>query len=301
MRKMFSKKQIEDIAKENGLTLDKLLALLQGSNTISVDESEDGQHVVINMDEDYANDITRALKLPLSSPAEIKIPLIGTNNAQVNAGLENGLEYDSETGKLVGKFVHVMSAPESTTLTTEEEEQIRDGVFIKGDFLGLKNSIFFPLGEYGYGVYFGKHNYDNMSTIGIFSIFDHQISINPNRDYLSLRGIYSINNKGLPSYSKGFFYYDGNALKWYEPVAQDNITSGDTIAVDSNLGKALIDHLEVEINGYRARYEYTSGDNVVYSSKSEANGGLKLQVNMITYNTTNGTLTFNQMTFTPDA
>lgn len=45
---------------------------------------------------------------------------------------------------LVGKYVRIMDAPESTTLSEEEANRIIEGTFIDGDFLNLKNPVFFP-------------------------------------------------------------------------------------------------------------------------------------------------------------
>lgn len=84
------------------------------------------------------------LKFPTDAPAEIKVPLIATNNAQTNTGLGDKLEYDSETGKLNANCVRVMDAPSSTTLTDEQIEMTTEGLFINGDFLQLHNPILRP-------------------------------------------------------------------------------------------------------------------------------------------------------------
>lgn len=225
---------------------------------------------------------------------------------------------------LNGKFVRIMLAPSSATLTDEQIAQISEGVFIKGDFLGLKNPILLPFGNLYSGRYLGiimgKFTTYNDTFIGLYQISEKTLSFNRNKGIILKQddiifgeetvfyatGRVNLRGKEYPlnypaDTAVGHFICRKGTLQWYIPVAQDNITSGDTIALTSDLGKALIDHLDVEINGYRARYEYTDGNYVVYSSKSEADSGLKLQVNMISYNTTNGELSFNQMTFTPDA
>lgn len=213
------------------------------------------------------------------------------------------------------KKVNVMNAPSSTTLTDEQVTQIIHGCFINGISLGYHNPVFFPAVNSQEGVMAGEgnvaagldfRNYTIDSSTKVISLRPTStgvLSINKIQGVL-LDGKVEIKGKQLPSYSAdtavGQFICRKGRLEWYVPVAQDNITSGDTIALDSSLGKALIDHLEVEINGFRARYEYTSGNYVVYSSKTEADNGTKLQVNMIKYNTTTGELVFNSMTFTPN-
>ena len=211
-----------------------------------------------------------------------------------------------------GKKVNVINAPSSTTLTDEEYNQIKEGVFINGEFVNLINPIIFPFADKNRGLIIGKtkNSYDFEFKMYYVSSDTKEFTIEATMIKASLHTgkakilIDQINNKSYPEYpsnaSIGQFICRKGVLQYYIPVAQDNITSGDTIALDSALGKALLDHLDVEINGFRARYEYTSGNYVVYSSKTEADGGLKLQVNMISYNTTNGELSFNQMTFTPD-
>jgi len=212
---------------------------------------------------------------------------------------------------LKGKFVRIMDAPTSTTLTDEEKAIIKEGVFINGDFLDYHNPILTPAkannrglligckGQYG-AHYIAVYTIDNNNKI---SVYVTNISFSGGNLYLS--GLDNINSKTIPAYpsntSIGFFICRKGTLQYYVPVAQDNVTSGDTIALTSDLGKAILDHLEVEINGHRCRYEYTDGNYIVYSSLAEADSGLKLQVNMLSYNTTNGELSFNQMTFTPDA
>lgn len=221
--------------------------------------------------------------------------------------------FDDGKVSLDGKYVKVIVAPsDNKNLTDDEVNNIKGGCFINGSFLGYRNPVIFPyrsfVGGAFTGMIIGQADYNSSCFIRIY----YMSKVN-NKWEISLYGTPQIEifpnsikimGKEYPSYPSnstvGHFIWRKGVLQWYTPTAQDGITSGDTIAVDSNLGKALIDHLDVVINGYMARYEYTSGNYVVYSSKTEADSGAKLQVNMISYNTTNGTLAFNQMTFTPD-
>ena len=210
------------------------------------------------------------------------------------------------------KKVDVMTTPSSTTITDEEWEQIKGGTFMNTEFLGLINPQFYaPAKTSGstwqwLGVVIGSSVINRGGRFNVYEYNENNKTIRIYHNAISLEGgkIW-IDEKPLPFYPAdsaiGQYICRKGTLEYYIPVAQNNITSGDTIALDSDLGKALLDHLEVEINGFRARYEYTDGNYVVYSSKTETAGGLKLQVNMISYNTTNGELSFNQMTFTPDA
>ena len=231
-----------------------------------------------------------------------------------------GGDIDKIKEELLGSFVRIMDAPKSTTLTDEQIAQIREGVFINGNFLGYHNPILIPAqpvgvldGYYG-GLLIGTTEYPqqgpvikgfSINTSKVIAASTNEISFNVGYSgRITIKGLYSLNDKLFPNYPSndniGHLICRKGTLQWYIPVAQDNITSGDVVALDSALGKALIDHLEVDINGHRCKYEYTSGNYVVYSSMAEVESGAKLQVNMIRYNTTDESLSFNQMTFTPD-
>ena len=45
---------------------------------------------------------------------------------------------------LYGKFVRIIDAPTSTTLTDDLLEIFKEGVFVQGNFLNMKNPLFFP-------------------------------------------------------------------------------------------------------------------------------------------------------------
>lgn len=65
---------------------------IEGSDYINVDANEDETGIVITLDQDVVNKLNRALVTPLSPPAEPKLVSIGTNNAQTNLGIGDGLE-----------------------------------------------------------------------------------------------------------------------------------------------------------------------------------------------------------------
>ena len=98
------------------------------------------------------------------------------------------------------KVVHQMDAPSSTTLTDEEIEQIKNGVFINGTILGLVNPVLMPLNESG-------ANYRGMyiagEKIGAFTINKESkvIALAVNTTLrIDLNSIGSINGKTLASY-----------------------------------------------------------------------------------------------------
>ena len=77
--------------------------------------------------------------------------------ADIGAGLQfhkfevdgDVVDYEVESASttpesLIGKFVRIMDAPTSTTLTDEQIAQIIQGVFINGDFLDYHNPILLP-------------------------------------------------------------------------------------------------------------------------------------------------------------
>ena len=101
---------------------------------------------------------------------------------------------------LVGKYVRIMNAPTSTTLTDEQIAQIREGVFINGEFLSHVNPVLFPFKETA-GSYKGLIL--SSSIIGVYTI-------NPTTKVISLdgstskslyiRSIFGFNGKDIPDY-----------------------------------------------------------------------------------------------------
>lgn len=270
---------------------------------------------LIKLIQQYAQEITPEAIEEILSALES-----GTLASLIGLDAENGLVKQGVMEMLAGKAVRIMPAPTSTTLTAEQILQIHDGAFIDGNFLGFYNPIIFPTGEYGdknYGMIMGRTNYG--ADIKVYFIgADNVISIYGD-SYLHFDMGYSklilynseltqgvrIKGKDLPNYPSSSairqFICRKGTLAWYEPVAVTGITSGDDLAgVQDDLVNAMKDHLDVEINGFRARYQYEDNGYVVYSSMSEADSGVNLQVNMISLLIASpNTISFNQMKFAP--
>lgn len=217
--------------------------------------------------------------------------------------------FDDGDVSLAGMYVRIMKAPTSTTLTDEQIAQIAEGVFIEGTFLGYKNPVLIPTGSESYNIVRGLL----IGSGGLFNdIRQYQISLNTKNittnnplRFNASGELSNVNGKSLPSFLSnnqiGSMICRKGTLEWYVPITQNDVSSGDVIALDSNLGNALLDHLEVEINGHRCRFESEEGNYVVYSSFGEVSTTGKLTANILSYNKINGELSFNQMTFTPDA
>lgn len=123
-------------------------------------------------------------------------------------------------------FVGLTEVPASATLTDEQVEEFKEGHFTEGEFIGLKNPVFFP------AKYFGSRYYAGMviglvtgsgseTIIGCYLIDtnDNSIILTPNR-YLDLRSVYNFNGKAVPPYpdNTGTFVLkcvNGN-LTWVE-------------------------------------------------------------------------------------
>ena len=123
---------------------------------------------------------------------------------------------------LVGHYVRIMDAPESTTLTDEQIAQIKEGVFINGEFLSDKNPILLPSGESGSG-YVGciigaSSYYTRIRSYKIDKISKVISVITDN--ILVASNLFSVNGKTFPQYpsSTGTFVLkcvDGT-LSWVE-------------------------------------------------------------------------------------
>lgn len=149
----------------------------------------------------------------------------------------NGTVYDVTTPtKLFGKFVKIINAPSSTTLTDEEKQDIINGVFVNGEFLDYKNPIFFPAtksGSYYYGMYAGPYNGTAYTIIGQYQINpDNSIVDRGVYGNIELRCIAALNGKVVPNFpstpveSKILVYKSDDTLEWQDkPVLyQHSIT-----------------------------------------------------------------------------
>lgn len=126
---------------------------------------------------------------------------------------------DIVKGNLAGQYVRVIPAPASTTLTDDEYNAIKEGVFINGTLLGIKNPILFPFGAYNgndYGVAIGcpsvgdqgKYTYIKayaISSAKVISVTSADFSIENTTGAVSIGNLsipYSlkIKDKNFPNY-----------------------------------------------------------------------------------------------------
>ena len=101
------------------------------------------------------------------------------------------------------KYVKIIPAPESTTLTDDQIAQITSGVHVEGSFLGYTNPVFFPS-------ILDPNNYVGMMLIGSVGLsYIRGYSINASTKVITLSGdaqkqiylrnIADINGKSLPA------------------------------------------------------------------------------------------------------
>ena len=122
------------------------------------------------------------------------------------------------------KYVKIIPAPKSATLTDEEMELITKGVFIEGIFLNYVNPVFFP-STLSSGTYYGMviTSTDGLPFIRsyIINASTKEITLQTNfQRRIYLRNIADINGKPLPTdpSNTGTFtlkMVDGN-LAWVE-------------------------------------------------------------------------------------
>lgn len=116
--------------------------------------------------------------------------------------------------------VQKMKAPSSTTLTDEQIEMIKGGVFIEGVLLGYNNLVLFPPLETASlyrGVYVG------LNTIGIYVITKSTKVISFGSEttpLISFKSLGSVNGKAFPDYPAG------NVTK-YNKCANGTLSWGD--------------------------------------------------------------------------
>lgn len=148
--------------------------------------------------------------------------------------------------------VRKIPAPESTTLTEEEFEIIKDGVFIEGSFLTVANPVLYPPykdGDYWYGIFIGG------ASFGRYAIKDDTRVISMSGEAsrsLQLRSIAAINGKTYPSYPasdvRKHFISDNGILKW------DDINLADIVDSDGNKRFVEGDITIHEISGITQSY-----------------------------------------------
>lgn len=85
---------------------------------------------------------------------------------------EYGLTEEQVETMLVGKYVRIMDAPTSTTLTDVQIAQILEGTFINGEFISVKNPVLFPPTETSttyVGMMLGGYLFDQV-ILSLYSI-----------------------------------------------------------------------------------------------------------------------------------
>lgn len=119
--------------------------------------------------------------------------------------------FDEGEVSLAGKYVRIMKAPTSTTLTDEQIAQISEGVFMNGTFLNMKNPVFFPGHKYGAYIYGIAINVSDQGHCFIgpwrYSEINKKISLDGNKQIefimwdnkLNLKGVSSINGLSEPA------------------------------------------------------------------------------------------------------
>ena len=109
--------------------------------------------------------------------------------------------------KLNGHFVKIIEVPESTTLSDEEYEYFKEGVFINGNYVidgtTLHNPVFFPAGLYnsklyGYCIYMSSY----VTYFRSFEISESKVIslASPSTQYIYLDNILVLNGKSIPAY-----------------------------------------------------------------------------------------------------
>ena len=151
----------------------------------------------------------------------------------------SGTVYDVLTkAKIENDFVKLENAPQTAYLTEEEKNEIVNGAFVNGSFLGLKNPVFFPAdsfsdGDYYQGVVIAPNGaYTIVSTYLIYVNNNNYIEISNNR-YMRVQGLEYVNGREFPNYPvspakpKVLVAKSNNTLEWQDKpknLYQHNIT-----------------------------------------------------------------------------
>lgn len=152
-----------------------------------------------------------------------------------------------------GNYVKYISPPESTVLTDEELNNIANGVFINGEYLGFKNPVLFPCGEdngYYYGVLIGPRVGTYTTKIKNYAIVKatKTIIVDTAYDSIQLENIYQLNGVTIPNYpnspirSQILVFGTNNQLSWEKRdelwlhKIHITLTSGDEIWIDIYAG-----------------------------------------------------------------
>ena len=120
---------------------------------------------------------------------------------------------DIVKGNLSGQYVRVIPAPASTTLTDELIEVFKEGVFVNGTFLSMKNPVFFPCekdaNDYYRGIAFGVEYAGRDTVIYTYEIYKSTkyiqkgygvFRVKNSSGLVSLTGNLQIGAKTFPNY-----------------------------------------------------------------------------------------------------
>lgn len=125
--------------------------------------------------------------------------------------------------------VHKMSAPTSTTLTDEQINAIKGGIFIEGTFLGKSNPVLLPYGEFTttYRGYLISGNemigYSINKTTKVISLLSVGTGL------MNISNINTFNGKTYPQYPENdvskFYKCENGTLKWEDINLADIVDS----------------------------------------------------------------------------
>ena len=86
--------------------------LIQGSDTVVADLTEDGQHIEIHLDNNITTEINNSLQKPTTSPSATQIVAVDNTNAQTMLNIGDGLSVENGSLKASGggtgekKYMH---------------------------------------------------------------------------------------------------------------------------------------------------------------------------------------------------
>lgn len=140
---------------------------------------------------------------------------------------ENSMSQEDVEEMVVGKYVKIIPAPESTTLSDDQINDIIKGTFLNANFLNLINPVFFPArsvsGDAFYQGIVIAYQSAGSPIIGMYQInrTSKVIQImSASTKVINLNSIESFNGKSVPAYpsSTGVFVLkcDNGTLKWVE-------------------------------------------------------------------------------------
>lgn len=116
-------------------------------------------------------------------------------------------------GSLFGKYVRIITPPESTTLTEAQFELFKGGVFVNGTFLGVENPVFTPATLIE-GSYFGIIIHGN--KLGVYYINPDTRQIAKQDQLHFNNGVLNITSQNLGVGVSGFVNFRGKTIPSYK-------------------------------------------------------------------------------------